>query len=93
MNNQTLKKWGTRSALALGGILILMALTNPSMQRFKEFLVINVPIDLEKDFNRLGRSSDWLIFSFYEYQHINDYYNVQSDTYIGILNNFFLVSE
>ena len=77
-------------------IIIVLALTNPSTNQFKDF--IGNP-SFEKYTMIYKRTSNWLIFSTYEFSYVSTYPNndytqkeiVSSlDELTGIYNGFFL---
>ncbi len=69
-------------------VLLVLALTNPSMSSFKEFLPTKVSdskINWEK--MKCSRTSNWLIFSVYEFKY--DGVTDNSGAFWGIFSNFF----
>lgn len=82
--------------IIIGGILILLAITNPSKESFEDYLKTGILQSIgkyEREGNMLygtehkiywGRESNFLIFSFYGLHTAID-----DKTYIGILGNFF----
>ena len=80
MNNITLimkKKILKYSLITIGCIVILLAITNPSVKQFKEYL---------GGTHSVRRTTNWIIFSSYEAldkQHV----------YFAIFNNFFETDE
>lgn len=66
-------------------VLITLMLTNPSLDRFKEYLPSEVAVPLDSGRLTISKTENWLIFSVFKYKL--DHFDPK--TYIGIFNNFF----
>lgn len=66
--------WKKRTLIGLGCLVLILIITNPSMQSFKEFLG-------ESSYDGLSRKYNFFLFSIYK-----DY---DGDLYLGFLGNFF----
>lgn len=80
-----MQKWGIRIGIAL---IIVLAITNPSMKQFKEYTGANN--------NERGivykRISNWIVFSYYEkssWEDFNQQHNITKTEYFAIFNNFY----
>ena len=73
-------------AVALFVVIILLA-TNPSLDEFKAYAMLNSDNPSEVV---AARTSYWLLFSVYESRHFEKERNAwnREATYIGVLNNF-----
>ena len=88
MNNITLimkNKILKYSLITIGCIVILLAITNPSPKQFKDYLGLTNPV---------RRTSNWIIFSNYEYTVTSrDKYGIfisgETKYYFAIFNNFY----
>ena len=76
-NNLDKYSWSSIEILILKLIIGLLIITNPSAKDFKEFRG-------EKSYSGLKREQNWFIFSIY---------NDGSRKYLGIISNFFKISE
>jgi hypothetical protein len=80
-----IKKISVVFGISVALILIILMLTNPSLDRFKEFLPSEVDAPIGGGSLTVSKSRNWLIYSVFEYHHQYGY----EGTYIGIFNNFF----
>lgn len=67
--------------LLIGGVLLLLILLNPGINRFKEYIGLN-----SKSSKNIKRNNNFLIFSIYEESQNNK-------KYIGILFNFIEINK
>lgn len=77
--------------ITLASILLLLILTNPSIQRFKEYKAI-LPDEDEKVL--YSRKANCILFSIYEskiagYDRFGKYNEREKKKYIGVIMNFF----
>jgi len=80
-----MQKWGIRIGVAL---LVVLAITNPSMKQFKEYTGANN--------NERGivykRISNWIVYSYYEkssWEDFNQQHNIAKTEYVAVFNNFY----
>lgn len=70
----------------LAGIITILILTNPSANRFKEYIG---DLDLKGYANVCRRTTNGIVFSIYERQIIQpDGYQQEKERFIGIFLNF-----
>ncbi len=71
-------------------IIAILIFTNPSENKFKQF------IDFEKpgDFKKTARTNYFLLFSIFEWKDCsNSFINDSKEKYLGVFNNFYKINE